>query len=249
MDGRDGRGQARGLLTKNSRDRAHRRSEGWRVCAGVCLAATLGPVAAQNLAQNPRFDGSVAPWATVFSAAPDPVGAGTVAYNGTQDVDGNAPGSGSVQLDVPSVAAAGTARAEIAARECLPVPAGQQPVTEARYSARLRVPVAGNAADSLLNASIEVQFYSDAACATAVEGGSVGEGRVLGSGVPDDAFWYTLADPQFIPAAPLGAQSVEVRLAVTRLADTGSAASVQFDNVLVALNGTTPVQLQHFEVE
>ena len=36
---------------------------------------------------------------------------------------------------------------------------GQQPVTEARYSARLRVPVAGNAADSLLNASIEVQFY------------------------------------------------------------------------------------------
>jgi len=160
---------------KNSRDRAHRRSDGWRVCAGLCLAATLGPVAAQNLAQNPRFDGSVAPWATVFSAAPDPVGAGTVAYNGTQDVDGNAPGSGSVQLDVPSVAAAGTARAEIAARECLPVPAGQQPVTEARYSARLRVPVAGNAADSLLNASIEVQFYSDAACATVREGGSVGE--------------------------------------------------------------------------
>ena len=102
-------------------------SDRWRVCAGLCLAATLGPVAAQNLAQNPASTQRRAPGHGVLCRT-DPVGAGTwLPTNGTQDVDGNAPGSGSVQLDVPSVAAAGTARAEIAARECLPVPAGSSP--------------------------------------------------------------------------------------------------------------------------
>lgn len=218
---------------------------------GALAMGLVGQVAlAQNLVQNPRFDaGTVAPWVAAYSVAPDPVGSGAVSYNGTQDVDGTAPTSGSVQIDVPTVAPGGSARTEVAASECLPVPAGQQPVTEAKYSARLRVPVAGNTADTLLDASIELRFFSDAACANVIDGAGVGQGRVLGSGVADDAFWYSLSEPQFVPSAPLSAQSFEVRLALTRLGDTASAASVQFDNVLVTLNGTTPVQLQHFEVE
>jgi hypothetical protein len=202
---------------------------------------------AQSLVTNPNVDGTVVPWATALSASPNPVGVGTTAYNGTQDVD-SSPTSGSVEVAVPSGSAVGTADAEVAAIECLAIPGGQQPVTQANYGTRLRVP-STNPTDGTVSASIEVTFFSDNACATPIDDAGEGQGRTLVAGVPDDAFWYTLADPAYTPATSLAAASVKVRLAVTKLADTGSAVTVQFDRIFVSLNGTTPVALQHFEVE
>jgi len=206
-----------------------------------------GQASAQSLVTNPNFDVAEAPWATALSGPPNPVGVGTTAFNATQDVDGN-PGSGSVDVAVPSGSPTGTADAEVAAVECMVIPVGQQPVTQANYGARLRVPTT-NPTDSTVSASIEVAFFSDNACATPIDDVGEGQGRALSAGVPDDAFWYTLADPAYIPATSIAAASLKVRLAVTKLADSGSAVTVQFDRVFISLNGTTPVGLQHFEVE
>lgn len=217
-------------------------------CLFVFVSALAGlQASAQSLVNNPNFDGSGTPWATNLSASPDPVGVGTATYDAAQDVDNNA-SSGSVEVAVPSGSAAGTANAEVASTQCMVIPVGQQPVTQANYGARLRVPTT-NPTDGTVSASIEVTFFSDNACATPIDDAGEGQGRTLAAGVPDNAFWYTLADPSYIPATPLAAASVKVRLAVTKLADNGSAINVQFDRVFVSLNGTTPVALQHFEVE
>jgi len=214
----------------------------------VFFAATSGSAFAQNLATNPRFNGNATPWVLNLSSSPQPAGLGASAYNAALDVDGQVGTSGSLQLDVTATTPTGTGDAEVAATECVAIPGGLQPVTEANYGARLRVP-SGNPTDGLLSASVEVRFFSDGACNTPIDDAGESQGRTLGAGVPDDAFWYTLSDPAFIPASSLAAASMQVRLAVLKLADTGNAATVQFDNVYVSVNGTTPIQLQHFEVE
>lgn len=217
-----------------------------RCLGGVCLFALAGAAAAQNLVANPRFDGSGASWAQDLASTP--AGTGSATYLGSQDVDGNSPASGSMQIDVTSAGPVGTAKAEVAASQCVAIPGGQQSISEIRYSGRLRVP-SGNL-DGALNAALQVRFYSDAACATPIDDAGADQGRVLDSGTADSLNWYVLSDPQFVPnGAPIAAQSFRVRVAVTKLADTSGTASVQFDNIIVALNGTTPVQLQHFEVE
>ena len=213
------------------------------VLAGVFAA----PAFSQNLVTNPNVNGSLPPWTPTLSGPPNPPGDGTASFNAAQDVEANA-GSGSIDVQVNADGGTGTAAAEVAAVECLAIPVGQQTVTDTKYGARLRVP-AGSPTDGAFNASVEVRFFSDAGCATPVEDASESQGRTLVAGVPDDAFWYDLSEPSFIPAPSFAAQSVQVRVAVTKLADTGSAVTVQFDNVYIGLNGTTPVQLQHFEVE
>lgn len=215
-----------------------------RWLGGFALFALCGVAAAQNLVLNPQLTGSGASWTQDLASTP--AGTGSSGYVASPDVDGNA-ASGSLQVNVTTAGPAATAKAEVAARQCVAIPVGQQPVSEARYTARLRVP---SGLDAALNASIQVRFFSDAACATAIDDAGASQGRAIDTGTADAVFWYAVGDPQFVPAgAPIAAQSLEVRVAVTKLADTATPLTVQFDNIAVSLNGTTPVTLQQFEVE
>lgn len=215
-----------------------------RWLGGLVLFVLCGVAAAQNLVQNPQLTGSGASWAQDLASTP--AGTGSAAYTASPDVDGNA-ASGSMQVNLTTAGPASTAKAEVAARQCVAIPLGQQPVSEARYTSRLRIP---SGADAALNASMQIRFFSDAGCATPIDDAGAAQGRAIDTGTADAVFWYVLLDPQFVPAgAPIAAQSFEVRVAVTKLADTATPVTVQFDNIAVSLNGTTPVTLQRFEVE
>jgi hypothetical protein len=96
---------------------------------------------------------------------------------------------------------------------------------------------------------VEIRFYSDAGCVTFIPGAGGVQGRTIGAGVPDDAFWYSAADGHFIPPPGTVARSAEVRASLRRVAGGVAAYSGFFDDVYLSVNGTTPVSLQQFEID
>ncbi len=215
----------------------------------IALVAVLvaGTAGAQNLLPNPNFNppSTLVPWTVSVSQAPDdPAGSGTTAWAGAQDV-GNSPASGSAQVQLD--AAPALARAAVGIRQCIAF--ASTTVSTANYGARFKVPVTGNPGDGSVATLLEVRFFSDSACATPIANAGGMQGRVWSAGVPDDVFWYATGDAGFILPPGTVAQSAQVRATATRLADGAAVTLNWFDDIFLALNGSTPVVLQSFDVD
>ncbi|UXI69304.1 hypothetical protein [Tahibacter amnicola] len=201
---------------------------------------------AANIVQDPNFSAPIAAnWQLQLSASPDPAGAGVLTH-GTPDV-GNMVGSGSGEVAL--LATQPAARAAASVRQCVVLNGGATPVTEANYGGRIRIPTAGNTADGSVNAQVEIRFFSDAACTSFIPGTGGNQGRTLTPGVPDDAYWYRVGDAHFLLPPGSVAASVEIRGTVRRVNAGSAASSAFFDDLYIGLNGTTPVELMHFDVE
>lgn len=213
--------------------------------ATLALAMLTGfasPARAQNLVQNPNFTSVLTPWTLFLSAAPDPVGSGSAAWTGAQDVGGGPGGAAQVNLD----ASPSTAQAAAGIHQCIPF--ASTLVTTANYGTRFKIPTS-DATDGSVAASIEIRFFSDAACTTFISGAGGAQGRAIIAGVPDDNTWYSASDPAFAPPANTTAQSAEVRATLHKLGDSGTPYVGYFDDIFLSLNGSVPVTLQQFEVD
>jgi hypothetical protein len=226
--------------------RLHRRAA--RLClalaAGVCAASS----GAANTVQNPNFTASATFWNPLLSgsADTDPPATGSLLHTSAQDVDGFAPSGGAAAVSLD--AAAALAKAAVSARQCVDLGLPAPTIAQANYGARFKIP-ATNGSDASVNVSVEIRFFSDAGCVSFIPGAGGVQGRNIGAGVPDDAFWYSAADAEFIPPPGTVARSAEVRASLRRVSGSAVAYSGFFDNVYLSVNGTTPVSLQRFEVD
>ncbi|HVJ62021.1 MAG TPA: hypothetical protein VM555_04840 [Tahibacter sp.] len=228
-------------------DRLERRRSCLALAAVVAVA--LAPTArAANTVLNPNFNADVSFWNTFLSGISDtdPLAFGSAMHTNAQDVDGIAPASGAVAVTLDGTG--GQPKAAAGARQCVDLGQPAPTVTEANYGARFKIPGA-NASDASVNVSVEIRFYSDAGCTTFIPGAGGVQGRNIGIGVPDDAFWYAAADGHFIPPPGTVARSAEVRAGLRRVTGSAAAYTGFFDNVYLSLNGTTPVSLQQFQVD
>jgi len=218
-----------------------------RVNATLALTALLSllslPAFAQNLVQNPNFNATLVPWTQFLSSAPDPAGAGTATWVPSPDADNNA-GSGSAAVTIAAAPAATNAASGI--DEC--VPFASTLVSTVNYGASVRLPAA-DPADGGANATIEIRLFSDSACTNFISGAGGSQGQDIVAGIPNNATWYALGDPNFQPATPVTAASVQVRAYLRKTGASANAYNANFDKVFVFLNGSTPVRLQDFGVE
>ena len=218
-----------------------------RVHSTLALVALLSlmtvPAFAQNLVQNPNFNTTLVPWTQYLSSAPDPAGAGSATWVASPDADAN-PGSGSASITIAAAPAAANAAAGI--DEC--VPFASTLVSTVNYGVSVRLP-STDPADGGANATIEMRLFSDAACANFISGAGGSQGQDIVAGIPNNATWYILSDPNFQPAVPVNAASVQVRAYLRKTGASANAYGANFDKVFVFLNGSTPVRLQDFGVE
>jgi hypothetical protein len=213
----------------------------------VLFTALAASATAQNTLQNSTFDFTLLPWVGVASSAPDPVATGTALWTDTRNLDNVLNGSGSSDTTL-AAAASQPANASFGIRQCVTLPSAPVTVTEANYEANFLAPATGNPADGLGNATVEVRFFSDAACTTFVSGAS--QGIDLLPALLNDTQWYTIGDPQFVPpGGSIVASSAEVQAYIRTVSTTSNAYRAFFDHVILSLNGTTPVKLQHFGIE
>lgn len=224
-----------------------------RRCGRSCVGATRAlmallsflalPAFAQNLVQNPNFNTTLVPWTQFLSSAPDPAGAGSATWVPSPDADGN-PGSGSAAINIAAAPAAQNAASGI--DEC--VPFASTLVSSVNYGVSVRLPTT-DPTDGGANATIEMRLFSDGACGNFISGAGGSQGQDIVSGIPNNATWYTLSDPNFQPAVPVTAASVQVRAYLRKTGASANAYDANFDKVFVFLNGSTPVRLQDFSVE
>jgi hypothetical protein len=210
----------------------------------VGVALFYNPLAwAQNQVSNPNLDTQLAPWAQFLSSAPDPVGAGSLTWVSTPDVNNN-PSSGSAADTIDTSAPETNAAAGMS--QCVNFAATT--VSVVNYGMSFQVPSA-TTADGSINATVEVRLFSAANCSNFIAGGS--QGRTINPGLPADSIWYSASDPAFAVMPPALAQSAQIR-AYLRETDADATAlnyTVYFDKVFLALNGTTPVRLKDFRVD
>jgi hypothetical protein len=217
--------------------------------ASLLLTALAATAMAQNTLQNSTFEGTLAPWVGAPSAPPDPVASGTALWTDTRNLDNVLNGSGSSDTTL-AAAAAQPANASFGIRQCVTLPSAPVTVTEANYEASFLAPATGNPVDGLANATIEVRFFSDAACATFVPGAGGSQGVDLGPSLLSDTQWYVIGDPIFVPpGGSIVASSAEVQAYIRTVSTTSNAYRAFFDHIVLSLNGTTPVELQHFGIE
>lgn len=217
--------------------------------ASTLATALAAPALAQNALQNSVFDVSLVPWTGVASAAPDPVATGGAIWTNTRNLDNVLNGSGSSDTTL-AAAAAQAANASFGVRQCVTLPSAPVTVTQANYEASFLAPSTGNPTDGLANATVEVRFFSDTACATFVSGAGASQGVDLGAALLSDTQWYTIGDPVFVPpGGSIVASSAEVHAFIRTVSTTSNAYRAFFDQIVLSLNGTTPVQLQQFEIE
>ena len=213
---------------------------------GLLLVAASA-AQAQTIVPNAHLDAQLAPWSTFQSAAPDPAGSGTSpAWQPTPDRDGN-PASGSALVHVNTSTPATNAASGIA--QCFDFSGGATAVVFLNYGMAFRVPAVASI-DGSVDATVEVRLYSGAGCTGFLSGGSQGE--VLAAPNVVAGTWYRLADTGFVPAgAPVMAASVQLRgyLRQNGVAPSQSDYAIDLDQFLLVLNSTTPVGLQHFDVE
>jgi hypothetical protein len=226
---------------------ASRRGSRARVFSTLAIMTALiflaAPAFAQNLVVNPNFNTTLVPWTPFLSSAPDPAGAGSANWVPTPDVNGNA-GSGSAAITIAAAPAAANAASGI--DEC--VPFASTTVSSVNYGVSFLVP-ATNLPDGGANATIEIRLFSDGACTNFISGAGGSQGQDIVPGIPNNATWYTIIDPNFQPAAPVTAASVQLRAYLRKTGASANAYNVNFDKVFVFLNGSTPVRLQQFDVE
>ena len=216
-----------------------------RAAAFATLFALAAPAFAQNTVQNPNFATDLAPWTLFVSAPPDPVGSGSATWTAAQDA-GDALGvSGAAQVGLDASPTAAHAAAGI--HQCVPF-AQPTSVLQANYGARFKIP-AGDAVDGSVGATVEIRFFSDAACTQFIPGAGGTQGRAIVAGVPDDGFWYSAGDPAFQLPAGAMAQSAEVRASLRKLGSSNQPYVAYFDDIFLSLNGSVPVSLQGFDVD
>jgi len=213
--------------------------------ASVVLAAA--PALGQNQVQNSGFD--IVPmlmnWSAYASSAPDPVGAGTGVWDGTQDVS-MSPLSGSAHIDFAAAPTGGNAAYGI--RQCVDLSA-LQPVMTATFGTRYEVRT-GQTATGGVNVGIDVAFFDAVGCGgNLITGGSQGKDILMADLM--DNFWDTaeILSPAFDISPLPSPMSAEVRLVATRTSMNSDTLSVFFDGAYLAVNGALPVQLQTFEAE
>lgn len=224
---------------------ARRKGVPVRAAVFAALLTLAAPALAQNIVENPNFAVELPPWTLFVSAPPDPVGSGTATWTAAQDVDDAFGSSGAAQLGLDATPA--TAHAAAGIRQCV---AFAQPTTvmQANYGARFKIP-ASDAANGSVAASVEIRFFSDAACAQFIPGAGGTQGRAIVADVPDDGFWYSAGDPAFqLPVNAL-AQSAEVRASLRKLGSSNQPYVAYFDDIFLSLNGSVPVSLQSFDVD
>lgn len=214
----------------------------------VSLLACTGSVQAQNVVQNATFDAALSPWSPSGSLAPDPVASGTASWTLLHNLD-NLPGSGSVDTAL-AASPFQPANASFGLRQCVALPGAPVTVTQANYEASF-LAVTSNPADGLANATVEVRFFSDASCTAFIPGAGGSQGVDLSPSLPlSDTAWYTIGDPSFLPpGGSIVASSAEVRAYVRTTGNTSNGYQVFYDLIVLSLNGTTPVALQHFGIE
>jgi hypothetical protein len=215
----------------------------------VAVLASASSGTAQNRVTNSTFDSGLAPWTTFSSAAPDPTGTGAASWTGARNLD-NVPGSGSSDTTLTAVAAR-PANAAFGIRQCVTLPGAPVVVTEARYQASLLARATGNPTDNRGNATVQVRFFSDASCATFIPGAGGSQGVNLTTGaILNDTQWWTIGDAQFLPpGGSITTSSAEVRAFVRTVNTTSNGYEVFFDQIVLSINGTTPVELSRFEIE
>jgi hypothetical protein len=220
-----------------------------RCVAVVAVLAGSSSVLAQNRVANSTFDSGLSSWTAFGSAASDPVGTGAANWTGTRNLD-NVPGSGSSDTTLTGVAAR-PANASFGIRQCITLPGAPVNVTEANYQASFLARATGNPTDGRGNATVQVRFFSDASCATFIPGSGGSQGVNLTSGaILNDAQWWTIGDPQFLPpGGGIVASSAEVSAVVRTVNTTSNGYEVFFDQIILSINGTTPVELSRFEIE
>jgi hypothetical protein len=215
--------------------------------ASMLFTALAAPAMAQNTLQNSTFEGALTPWVGIASSTPDPVATGTALWTDTRNLDNVLNGSGSSDTTL-AAAAAQPANASFGIRQCVTLPSAPVTVTEANYEASFLAPATGNPVDGLANATVEVRFFSDSACSTFVSG--AGQGVDLLPALLSDTQWYIIGDPMFVPpGGSIVASSAEVRAHIRTVSTTSNAYRAFFDHIVLSLNGTSPVQLQHFGIE
>lgn len=216
-----------------------------RAAVFATLLVCAAPALAQNTVENPNFATELAPWTLFVSGAPDPVGSGSATWTAAQDAGDALGSSGAAQIGLD--AAPATAHAAAGIRQCV---AFAQPTTvlQANYGARFKIP-GTDASDGSVGATVEIRFFSDAACTQFIPGAGGTQGRAIVGGVPDDGFWYSAGDPAFqLPVNAL-AQSAEVRASLRKLGSSNQPYVAYFDDIFLSLNGTVPVSLQSFDVD
>lgn len=213
----------------------------------VCfLVLAAVPAGAQNLVQNPNFNGSLAPWAA-WPGDLTTGGTGTTTWNAAQDAGGS-PASGSAQVDFAGTPT--TPNVTWGVRQCIDLSAVTPPIAQARFGARFKVPTGQFPTDDV-SVQVEVFFYSSAGCNAAdfLTGAQVG--KVLNEGDLDDTLWpaMDLTTPDLDLTATPGALSAEIRASAQRLGTNATTLTAYFDNLYVALNGSVPVELTGFTAE
>lgn len=217
--------------------------------ASMLFTAPAGWATAQTILQNSTFEATLIPWAAIASSAPDPVATGGAIWTNTRNLDNVLNGSGSSDTTL-AAAAAQPANAAFGIRQCVTLPGAPVTVTEAYYEANFLAPATGNPPDGLANATVGIRFFSDTSCTTFIPGAGGSQGIDLSSVVLSDTQWYTIGDSQFLPPGPsIVASSAEVHAYVRTVGTTSNAYRVFFDQLSLALNGSVPVELQHFEIE
>ncbi len=217
------------------------------VAHGTCglsfALAAIGAAHAQNIVPNPHLDTQLPPWTAYLSAAPDPAGAGSVAWVASPDSD-NSPASGSASVVIDTSTPATNAASGM--HQCIAF--STTTVSFVNYGMSVQIPAA-TSADGSVNATIEVRLFSDASCTNFIAGGT--QGRTIVAGVPSDTTWYTVGDTNLVVSPAQAAQSAEVRayLRETSTAPSAQSYSAFFDKFHLVLNSTTPVRLQEFGVE
>lgn len=206
-----------------------------------------GNALAQNIVLNPNFDTQLPPWAQFLSSAPDPTGVGAAPI--WQAVDfGNSPSSGSALVDIDTTAQAGDAASGIA--QCVDFATPSTVVSLVNYGISFRVPTT-TTADGSISATVEMRLFSNAGCSGFLTGGS--QGRTIVLGLPSDTTWYTVVDNGFIPpGGSVTASSAQIRAylrEINGVAPSTNDYKANFDAAHLVLNSSTPVRLQHFDVE
>ena len=228
----------------HDRETARRLGVTWQWAVFAVLAALCASAKAQNTIQNPNFAADLPPWTLFLSAAPDPAGSGSAAWTATEDAGDAIGTSGAAELGLDANPSAAHAAAGI--RQC--VTFAQTTVLQANYGARFKIP-ASDAADGSVGATVEIRFFSDAACTQFIAGAGGTQGRAIVAGVPDDAFWYSAGDASFQLPVNTVAQSAEVRASLRKLGTSNQPYVGYFDDIYLSLNGSVPVSLQSFDVD
>lgn len=220
-----------------------------KILGPVLLMTLTVPAFAQNVLQNSTFEQSLTPWQGAASSAPDPIATGSATWTNTRNLDNVPSGSGSSNT-LLAAAAGQPAKAAFGIRQCVALPGAPFTVTQANYEASFLAPATGNPTDGRANATVEVRFFADAACSAFIPGAGGSQGVDLAAGLLSDTQWYTIGDAAFVPpGGSVSASSAEVRAYLRTTATTGNAYRAYFDQVVLSLNGTTPVELLHLQVE